>query len=371
MKRLALILMIILLSPALAVAGGDVSVNLFGTTSIGAPVEVYTLTNANGLVAKFITLGGTITELQVPDRHGRLGDVVLGFDTVSGYEGPQNPWFGCITGRYANRIAKGQFAIDGKTYTLAQNNGPNSLHGGLRSFKDVIWKAEPLHALRGPGVKFTYRSHDGEEGFPGNLDVTVTYILTNENELRIDYFATTDKPTVVNLTNHAYYNLAGAGSGTIFAHELMIAADQYTDADDTLIPTGAIKPVSGTPLDFTRAMRVGDRIDTLVRTPFKGYDHNFVLNSQDGSLALAAQVYDPSSGRGMDVYTTQPGIQLYTSNWLDLKGAKDGKDYVENGALCLETQHYPDSPNHPAFPTTTLRPGEKYAQTTVYTFYAR
>jgi aldose 1-epimerase len=371
MKRLVLIFMIILLSHSLAMAARDVSVSHFGKTSIGTPVEVYTLTNANGLVAKFITLGGTLTELHVPDRYGRMGDVVLGFDTVAGYEGGQNPWFGCITGRYANRIAKGQFVIDGKTYTLAQNNGPNSLHGGLRSFKDVIWKAEPLHALRGPGVKFSYRSHDGEEGFPGNLDATVTYILTNDDELRIDYFATTDKPTVVNLTNHAYFNLAGAGAGTILDHELMIVADHYTEADDTLIPTGVISPVSGTPLDFTTPMRIGDRIDTLVRTPFKGYDHNFVLNSQEGSLALAAQVYDPSSGRMMDVLTTQPGIQLYTSNWLDLKGAKDGKDYVENGALCLETQHYPDSPNQPAFPTTILRPGEKYAETTVYKFYTK
>jgi aldose 1-epimerase len=319
----------------------DVSIQgtLFGATSEGTPVYEYTLTNENGVVAKFITLGGTLRELHVPDRNGNMADVVLGLDTVADYEGPKNPWFGCITGRYANRIAKGKFSIDGKDYTLAINNPPNALHGGLRSFKDVVWKATTILTTEGPAIKFTYRSHDGEEGFPGNLDASVTYTLTNDNEIRIEYEAATDKPTVVNLTNHSYFNLAGAGSGTILDHELMIVADNYTPADDTLIPTGEIAPVEGTPLDFTKPMKVGARIEEVRKRPsFRGYDHNYVLNNQDGSIALAARLHDPSSGRVMDVYTTEPGVQLYTSNWLDVKGAKGGKDYVENGALCLETQ---------------------------------
>ena len=372
MKRFILVI-IFLLSFSTFASGKMVKVSesVFGTTSNGCPIKAYTLTNVNGMVAKFITLGGTITELHIPDRNGNLDDVVLGLDTVAEYEGPKNPWFCCITGRYANRIAKGKFTIDGNDYTLAINNPPNSLHGGLKSFKDVIWQATTLDTPQGPAIKFNYKSHDGEEGFPGNLDVTVTYTLTNKNEVRIEYLATTDKPTIVNLTNHSYFNLAGAGSGTIIDHELMIVADNYTEADNTLIPTGEIRPVKGTPLDFTKPMKVGVRIDKLVKTAFKGYDHNYVLNSQDGSLALAARLYDASSGRVMDVYTTQPGVQLYTANWLDLKGGKDGKDYVENGALCLETQHYPDSPNQPSFPSPILRPGEKYTETTVYKFYTK
>ena len=344
---------------------------LFGATSDGAPIEEYTLVNENGVVAKFITLGGTLRELWVPDRNGVLGDVVLGFDTVADYE-TRSPYFGCITGRYANRIAKGKFTVDGNSYTLAINNPPNALHGGFKGYDKVVWKATTHYTPDGPAITFTYRSHDGEEGYPGNLDIKVTYTLTNEDEVRIDYWAVTDKPTVVNLTNHSYFNLAGAGSGTILDHELMIVADNYTPADDTLIPTGEIAPVAGTPLDFTKPTKVGARIDEVRKRPtFRGYDHNFVLNSQDGSLALAATLYDPSSGRAMDVLTTEPGVMLYTGNWLDLKGAKGGKDYVENGGLCLETQHYPDSPNHPNFPSVILRPGETYKTTTVYKFYTK
>ena len=344
---------------------------LFGATSDGTPIEEYTLINDNGVIAKFITLGGTLSELHVPDRNGVLADVVLGFDTVADYENPdRNPYFGCITGRYANRIAKGKFSIDEDSYTLAINNPPNTLHGGFKGYRDVVWKATTHYTPEGPAITFTYRSHDGEEGYPGNLDATVTYTLTNENEVKIEYLATTDKPTIVNLTNHSYFNLAGAGSGTILDHELMIVADNYTPADDTLIPTGEIAPVEGTPFDFTKPMKVGARIDEPRKRPtFRGYDHNYVLNSQDGSLALAARLYDPGSGRVMEVYTTEPGVMLYTGNWLDLKSAKDGMDYVENGALALETQHYPDSPNQPNFPSTILRPGETYTTTTVYKFY--
>ena len=350
--------------------GVNIQREWFGVTSNGTVVEQYTLTNKNGMVAKFITLGGTLRELHVPDRNGILADVVLGLDTVADYEGPKNPWFGCITGRYANRIAKGKFSIDGKEYTLAINNPPNALHGGFRSFKDVVWKAATRYTPEGPAMTFTYKSHDGEEGFPGNLDVTVTYTLTNENEVKIEYLATTDNPTVVNLTNHSYFNLAGHGSGTILDHELMIAADNYTPADDTLIPTGEIAPVKGTALDFTKAMKVGARIDEVRKRPsFRGYDHNYVLNKEEGAFGLAARLYDPGSGRVMVVYTTEPGVQLYTGNWLDVKDAKDDKDYVENGALALETQHYPDSPNQPNFPSTILRPGETYKTTTVYKFY--
>lgn len=352
--------------------GVNIQKEWFGVTSNGTVVEHYTLTNKNGVVAKFISLGGTLREFHVPDRKGTLADVVLGLDTVADYENSQkNPWFGCITGRYANRIAKGKFSIDGKEYTLAINNPPNALHGGLRSFKDVVWHATTRYTPEGPAITFKYKSHDGEEGFPGNLEVTVTYTLTNENEVKIEYLATTDQPTVVNLTNHSYWNLAGHGSGTILDHEMMIAADNYTPADDTLIPTGEIALVKGTPLDFTKSMKIGARIDKLRERPsYRGYDHNFVLNKEEGVFGLAGRLYDPSSGRVMVVYTTEPGMQLYTGNWLDVKDAKDDKYYVENGGLALECQHYPDSPNQPNFPLTILRPGETYTQTTVYKFYS-
>ena len=342
----------------------------FGLTSNGTVVERYILTNKNGVVAKFITLGATLNELQVPDRNGILADVVLGFDTVAEYENPErNPYFGCTVGRYANRICKGKFSLEGKNYTLAINNRPNALHGGVQGFSYCVWQAMPRYTAEGPALIFTYKSHDGEEGYPGNLEATVTYTLTNEDAIKIEYEATTDQTTVVNLTNHTYWNLAGHGSDTILDHELMVAADNYTPADDTLIPTGKIAPVKGTPLDFTTPVKIGARIDKLRKHPaFRGYDHNFVLNNQDGSLALAARLEDPGSGRVMEVWTTEPGLQFYTGNWLDIKDAKDDKNYIENGGLALECQHYPDAPNHPNFPSTVLRPGETYTQTTIYKF---
>jgi aldose 1-epimerase len=340
----------------------------WGRTELGTPVDLYTLTNGNGVVAKITNYGGIVTELLVPDRGGRMGDVVLGFKTVDGYLAG-HPYFGCITGRVANRIAGGKFTLEGKQYQLAVNNGPNHLHGGVKGFDKHVWKGEPVRSADGPAVKFTRRSHDGEEGYPGNLDVTVVYTLTDKDELRIDYTATTDQPTPVNLTNHSYFNLAGEGRGTILDHELMLNADRYTPTDETLIPTGDLAPVSGTPVDFTRPMKIGPRIGQLASYLGGGYDHNFVVNGGGGKLALAARVTEPTSGRVMEIHTTEPGIQLYTGNHLDgsLKG-KSGQPYRQHGAFCLETQHFPDSVNQPKFPNTVLRPGQTYTQTTVHRF---
>jgi aldose 1-epimerase len=342
----------------------------WGKTGAGLAVDLYTLTNANGMVAKIMTYGGIVTELHVPDKAGKKGDVVLGFDTLEGYLAG-HPYFGAITGRYANRIAKGKFKLDGKEYALAVNNGPNHLHGGLQGFDKRLWKAEPQQSNAGPALKLTYRSPDGEEGYPGTLDTTVVYTLTDRNELKIDYTAKTDKPTVVNLTNHSYFNLAGPGSGTILDHELTLMADRYTRADDTLIPTGELRSVRGTPLDFIQPHKIGARIEEIPRS-IGGYDHNYVLNSGGKSLATAARVYEPTTGRVMEVLTTEPGIQFYTGNFLDgtLKG-KGGKTYEKHGAFCLEAQHFPDSPNKPTFPSPVLRPGKTYTQTTVYRFTTR
>ncbi len=334
----------------------------FGQVESAMPVELFTLTNAQGLVAKITNYGTIITELHVPDRKGNLGDVVLGFDNLAQYL-KRHPYFGCTVGRVANRIAKGQFTLDGKKYQLAVNNGPNHLHGGLRGFDKVFWSAEPQS---GAAVKFTYTSADGEESYPGKLDVVVLMTLTDANQLRIEYQARTDKPTPVNLTNHSYFNLAGQGD--ILGHELMIAADAYTPTDPTLIPTGEIKPIQGTPLDFTQPKTLGSRIEHMRGVEF-GYDHNYVLRGGGRSLTFAARVHEPVSGRIMEVSTTQPGVQLYTANYLDgsLTG-KRGIVYRQHDALCLETQHFPDSVNHPSFPSIILRPGRKYQQTTVYEF---
>jgi len=339
----------------------------WGKTSDGQPVELYTLANKNGISASITTYGAMVTSLKVPDRNGRLDDVVLGFDDLAGYL-KQSPYFGCTTGRVANRIAKAKFTLDGKEHQLAANNGPNHLHGGVAGLDKRVWKAKVEPSELGQAVKFTYRSPDGEEGYPGNLDIEVTYTLTFQDELKIDYKATTDKPTPVNLTNHSYFNLAGAGNGTIVDHELTLSADRYTPVDATGIPTGEIAPVQGTPLDFTKPMAIGARIDQLKGTP-GGYDHNFVLNNQDGSLATAARVYEPTTGRVLEIITTEPGIQLYTGNYLDgtIKG-KGGKVYPQRAALCLETQHYPDSVNQPSFPSTILRPGQTYRSTTIHRF---
>jgi len=314
------------------------------------------------MVAKITNYGTIITELHAPDRQGKNQDVVLGFDHLEPYL-TKHPYFGATVGRVANRIAKGRFELDGKTHTLAINDGPNHLHGGLKGFDKMRWKAEPQ---AGAAVKFTYTSPDGEEGYPGALAVSVTMTLTEANELRIDYLATADQPTPVNLTNHSYFNLAG--SGDVLGHELWIAADHYTPVDETRIPTGEIKSVKGTPMDFTSPQPIGSRFVQLHVKPV-GYDNNFVLNSGGKGLALAARVREPKSGRVLETYTTQPGVQLYTSNFLDgsLTG-KQGFAYRQHCAFCLETQHFADSVNHPNFPSVILRPGQTYSHATVYKF---
>ncbi|MHB1425612.1 MAG: aldose epimerase family protein [Gemmataceae bacterium] len=349
-----------------------VKTEAFGKTSDGVAVEQYTLTNAAGTTAKIITYGAILTELDVPDRDGKLGDVVLGFDNLKDYL-ERSPHFGSTVGRVANRIAKGRFTLDGKEYTLAVNNGPNSLHGGLKGFDKVVWKAVPKEVPNGAAVEFSYVSKDGEEGYPGNLMVTVVYTLTNDNALRIDYTATTDKATPVNLTNHSYFNLAGTKSGDVLDHELTIAADKYTPADDTLIPTGEIKPVKDTPLDFTKPHKIGERIEQLRSSPGGGYDHNFVLNrGGKEEPALAARVTEPKTGRIMEMLTTEPAVQFYTGNYLNgtLTG-RGGVVYKKHAGFCLEAQHFPDSVHHENFPSIVLKPGKTYKQTTIYKFSAK
>jgi aldose 1-epimerase len=348
----------------------------FGQTKDGKCVQLYTLTNDNGMVAKITNYGGTLTELWAPDRDGQLADVVLGFDKITDYE-EKSPHFGCITGRYANRIDKGRFTLDGVTYDkLAINNGDNHLHGGLKGFDKQIWDAEPFESGDAVGLKLHYLSKDGEESYPGNLDVIVTYTLTNTGELKIDYEATTDKPTVCNLTNHSYFNLAGHAAGTAanLAHIMMINADGFTPvADAGSIPTGEIRPVAGSPMDFTTPMSISDHIDDACdQLKFgAGYDHNWVLNKTGDELSLAARVVDSDSGRVMEVLTSEPGVQFYSANFLDGFTGKGGATYPRRSAFCLETQHYPDSPNHPDFPSTELRPGETYKTTTVHKFTAK
>jgi len=338
----------------------------FGRTADGAAVDVYTLANKAGLEARIMTYGAILVSLKVPDRKGALADVNLGFDTLDGYLGT-HPYFGAIIGRYGNRIAKARFTLDGVEYRLAANNNANTLHGGIKGFDKVVWTAEPVESGRGPGLKLTYLSKDMEEGYPGNLAVTVFYTLTDTNELEIRYEATTDKATVLNLTNHAYWNLRGEGSGDILDHILQLEADKITAVDSpvNLIPTGEIVPVAGTPFDFTKPHTIGERIAAVEG----GYDHNFVLRSGGGTMAMAAHVEEPESGRIMEVWTDQPAIQLYTGNFLDGSVVgKGGKAYQKHFAFCLETQHFPDSPNHPNFPPTVLRPGEVYRTVSVYKF---
>ena len=317
---------------------------------------------------KVMTYGGIITEVHVPDRQGKTADVVLGFNSLEAYLAG-NPHFGAITGRVANRIAKGRFTIDGQEYKLALNNGPNTLHGGLKGFDKKVWKGEDVSGPGGPAVKMTYLSPDGEEGFPGNLSTTVTYTLTPDDAIKIEYSATTDKPTAVNLTNHSYFNLAGHDSGTILDHELMMAADQYTPSDETLIPTGELSSVKGTPLDFTTPMAIGSRFDQIKANPV-GYDDNYVIRPDTKSPAFAARVRDPKSGRTLEMFTTEPGVQLYTSNFLDDFKGKGGAVYRKHQAFCLEAQHFPDAINHPSFAPIVLRPGSTYTQTTIYKFSA-
>jgi aldose 1-epimerase len=344
----------------------------FGSLEDGTPIDVYTLKNRNGLQVEITTYGGAVVTIKTPDRHGRRADIVLGYADASGYVSDVS-YFGALIGRYANRIARGRFTLNGVEYQLAQNNGVNHLHGGVRGFHKVVWQArEKMHA-GGVALELTYLSRDKEEGYPGNLAVTVTYVLTNANELRIEYTATTDKETVVNLTHHSYFNLAGAGAGDILGHELKINADRFTPVDETLIPTGELRAVKGTPFDFNRATAIGSRIDQADdQLVFgKGYDHNFVLNKKGQELSLAATVYDPKSGRSLEMWTTEPGVQLYSGNFLDKVRGKAGMVYNRRGGFCLEAQHFPDSPNQPAFPSTILKPGERYTQTTVYKFMVR
>ena len=352
-----------------AVESGSLSKMIFGKTPDGTPVELYVLKNGQ-ITVKVMTYGAIITEIDTPDRNGKEGDVVLGFDSLEGYLG-KHPYFGATVGRVANRIAKGKFTLNGQEYTLAVNDGPNTLHGGLKGFDKVIWKAEPISRPDGPSIKLTRRSPDGEEGYPGNLDVSVQFTVTEQNELKIEYTATTDKATPINLSNHSYFNLAGRTTEPVLGHELMLAADHYTPVDETLIPTGEIAPVAGTPLDFTKPTDIGARIKELKGEP-TGYDHNFVLNSGGKSLALAVRVYEPKTGRVMELSTTEPGVQFYTGNFLDgtITG-KDGIAYRQHHAFCLEAQHYPDSIHHANFPSAVLEPGKTYTQTTVYKFSAR
>jgi aldose 1-epimerase len=335
-----------------------------------ADVDLYTLTNKNGMRVEITNYGARVVTLEVPDRTGKSDDVVLGFDSLSGYL-TDNPYFGAVVGRYGNRIAKGRFMLDGKEYKLAVNNGANSLHGGIKGFDKVVWTAKDVSGPEGQAVELIYMSHDGEEGYPGNLATTVRYTLTDNNELKIHYTATTDKDTILNLTNHSYFNLAGQGNGDILGHEMMIAADRYTPVDAGLIPIGELGPVADTPFDFKRPTAIGARInnDNEQLKIAKGYDHNFVLNTAGSSTAVAIRVHEPKTGRVMEVYTDQPGVQFYTGNFLDgsIRG-KGGKVYGFRAAFCLETQHFPDSPNHPQFPSAELKPGETYNTTTTYKF---
>ncbi len=339
----------------------------------GKPVNIYYMTNGNGMRADISEYGAIVRNLDVPDRNGKIDDVTLGYASVAEYL-EKTPYFGAVVGRYGNRIAKGRFTLDGKEYKLATNNDQNHLHGGIKGFDKVIWKGEPSMDENGVSLKLTYLSKDGEEGYPGNLNCTVVYTLTKTNELKISYEATTDKPTVLNLTNHSYWNLAGQGKGDILGHELTLNADKFTPIDETLITTGELRPVKGTPLDFTTPHKIGERVNASdEQLKFgKGYDHNFVLNKSGNELSLAARVYEPTSGRVMEVYTTEPGVQFYSGNFLDGSNiGKDGKVYKHRYGLCLETQHFPDSPNkqnNKDFPSVVLRPGQKFTSHTVYKF---
>ncbi|WP_224995360.1 aldose epimerase family protein [Cesiribacter sp. SM1] len=348
----------------------SVSRSDFGKMQDGTTVDLYTLTNANGTEVKITNYGGIITSLRVADKNDSLEDVVLGFDNLEGYLQEGVPYFGAIVGRYGNRIANAQFVLDGQTYKLAANDGPNHLHGGVRGFDKVLWQAESFEGEEGVGVKLRHLSKDGEEGYPGNLTVDVTYTLTNDDALKIDYQATTDKATVVNLTNHAYFNLSGNLGEKILDHQVMINADSLVPVNETLIPTGELIAVEGTPFDFTEPTAVGERIDANDQQIVygKGYDHCWALNGEAGAMSLAATVHHPESGRFMEVHTTEPGIQFYTGNFLDGSLSGKGFTYGHRTGFCLETEHYPDSPNQENFPSVTLRPGETYQTQTTYKF---
>jgi aldose 1-epimerase len=353
--------------------GGRLRRDPFGTTPAGATIDAYTLSNAHGIEVRALTYGAILQSIRVPDRGRHLDDVVLGYDSLDGYV-RNTPYLGAVVGRYANRIAHGTFTLDGTMYRLATNNGPHHLHGGATGFDKVVWRAEPLPRRSGVCVAFIYTSPDGDEGYPGRLTARVTYTLTDRNELIADYQATTDRATPVNLTQHSYFNLAGEGTRDILGHELEVNADHFTPVDATLIPSGVIAPVAGTPFDFRTPTTLGARIeqaDEQLRNG-GGYDHNFVLNRSGPGLSLAARVVEPTTGRTLEIRTTEPGLQLYAGNVLDgTMTGKGGRVYPRRSGLTLETQHFPDSPNHPAFPSTILRPGAEYHSRTVFAFGVR
>jgi aldose 1-epimerase len=338
----------------------------FGQTLEGWPVHQFILTNSKGASARLIDYGAIVTNLFVPDKNGKLGDVVLGFDDVQKYE-EIGPYIGCIAGRYANRIANGMFTIDGNTYAVTLNQGMNCLHGGFKGLAKRMWTGEMGMTPDGPTVRFTILDHDGQEGFPGNLNVTVLYTLTNDNTLKVQYYATTDKPTPINLTHHSYFNLAGNAKGDVLGYVAKIYADHYLSVDQTLIPTGDITPVAGTPFDFTKPKLIGRDIASLA-APLTGYDHTMVLGNPKAQLVKAADIYDPDSGRLLECLTTEPAVHFFTGNNLNALVGKNGVTYRSHSAFCLECQHYPDSPNHPSFPNTILRPGEVYRQVTEFRF---
>ncbi len=364
--------LLLLFSCAVASAQATVTKAPFGTAD-GQSVDLYTLRNVHGVEAKITNYGGILVSLKVPDRNGKFDDVVLGFNDLDTYL-KGHPYFGALIGRYGNRIAKGRFTLNSVEYKLAVNNGENSLHGGVKGFDKVVWTGKEMKTKAGPAVVLTYLSKDGEEGYPGNLNVRVVYTLTNNNELKIDYSATTDKDTVTNLTHHSYFNLAGEGNGDILSHLVTINANRFVPTDAGSIPTGELRKVTGTPFDFLTAHAIGERInqDEEQLKLGNGYDHTWVINGRPGTLRLAATAYESTSGRTMQVWTTEPGVQFYTGNFLDgtLTG-KSGKIYQRRFGFCFETQHYPDSPNHPSFPTTTLKKGATYRSTTIYRFGSR
>ena len=355
------------------VAQAQVTKESFGKTEAGENVDLYTLRNTHGVEAKITNFGGIVVSLKVPDRNGKFDDVVLGFSNLDGYL-KQGPYFGALIGRYGNRIAKGRFTLNGVEYKLAVNNGENHLHGGIKGFDKVVWTGKEMNTRLGPAVVLTYLSKDGEEGYPGNLNVRVVYTLTNNNELKIEYSATSDKDTVTNLTHHSYFNLAGEGNGDILNHLVTINANRFVPTDAGSIPTGELKSVAGTPFDFLKPMAIGGRInqDDEQLKLGNGYDHTWVINGRPGVMRLAATAYEATSGRVMQVWTTEPGVQFYTGNFLDgSKTGKSGKNYPRRSGFCFETQHYPDSPNHPSFPTTTLKKGQTLKSTTTYKFSTR
>ncbi len=372
MRYLLTTVLVLSLCHASLRAAGTVAVEPFGKTAQGKPVDQYVLTSANGYVAKIITRGATLRSFIMPDRDGNMADVLLGFDDVAGYESDSNQYFGCTVGRVCNRIGGASFELDGQTYKLFANDGENTLHGGNgNSFDKVVWKGSTVEVEKGVAAEFTYFSPDGEEGFPGNLHATVRYVLTDDGSLVISYRATTDSRTPVNLTNHAYFNLSGAGAATVLDHQLRIDADGYTPTDATLVPTGQVDTVKNTPLDFRKPTVIGERIDSLTETPSIGYDHNFALSTPAGSIREVAVLSHATNGRSVTVLTDQPGLQFYSGNFLKGQTGKEGKSYAYRSAVCLEAQHFPDAVHHPEFAPIWLDAGKTYKQTTIYKFSAK